>query len=310
MTVQAFPDPPIVSFTLSGSADYRSDRYWKAVERFHAFLPRFNDAGGSMYYEVVPNDTDSKLRHVSSINAKGGFGNVSSTRAVDRLMKPLIRELSEITGTQFKYTAKTVRKTSSYYVTEHKVPDLVGQNGIMGSRIITRDFLKSNEGPGKVADALRSIRTFPSNTLLGKYGIQGFVVAGPAVRANYDKVDSALHPVWRKAVVHLILLRSWDFDAPDGERQQMQRNLTQVEVPILKALDPAPNGGSYLNEADGYEENFQNSFWGSNYPRLYELKQKWDPRNLFIVRRGVGSEDWDEEALCPRRSRDVFDPTL
>lgn len=42
------------------------------------------------------------------------------------------------------------------------------------------------------------------------------------------------------------------------------------------------------------------SFWGSNYPRLYQIKQKWDPEGLFIVRTGVGSEDWDAEGLCPR----------
>lgn len=300
MTMQAFPDPPFLSIALSGQAPSGSERYWKTVEYFHSFLPRFNDAGGSMYYSLVPNDIDPALGPVSSLIADGGFGNVSNRVAIDQLMQPFIKELSRISGTQFNYTSKVERSASKMYTTSHKEADLVGQNAIMGSRIITRDFLKSAEGPAKLTDALRSIRAYPGNTLLGKYAMQGYVVAGPAVRANAGRVDSALHPVWRKALVHFLVLRSWDNEATIEEQQTVQRNLTEVEVPILKALDPAPNGGAYLNEADGHEEGFQDSFWGTNYPRLYQLKQKWDPKNLFIVRRGVGSENWDAEGLCPR----------
>jgi hypothetical protein len=60
--------------------------------------------------------------------------------------------------------------------------------------------------------------------------------------------------------------------------------------------------GAYLNEANAYEKDFQSSFWGDNYNRLYKIKQKWDPTGLFITRSGVGSEDWDTEGLCRVKS--------
>jgi hypothetical protein len=41
-------------------------------------------------------------------------------------------------------------------------------------------------------------------------------------------------------------------------------------------------------------------FWGGNYERLYNIKQEGDPRGLFISRKGVGSEDWDDVGLCTR----------
>ena len=41
--------------------------------------------------------------------------------------------------------------------------------------------------------------------------------------------------------------------------------------------------------------DWQQANWGTNYPRLLELKRKYDPQNLFIVRQGVGSEFWDDE---------------
>ena len=56
--------------------------------------------------------------------------------------------------------------------------------------------------------------------------------------------------------------------------------------------DITPAGGAYGNEANVGEPNWQQAFWGSNYPRLLELKKKYDPTELFYVHHGVGSEGW------------------
>lgn len=91
--------------------------------------------------------------------------------------------------------------------------------------------------------------------------------------------------------------RSWAPNATLAQQQAVIRNLTEVDMPILKAVEGCKMGG-YMNEANAYEPDFQKEFWGSNYPRLYEVKQKWDPDGLFITRKGVGSEDWDDAGLC------------
>jgi hypothetical protein len=69
----------------------------------------------------------------------------------------------------------------------------------------------------------------------------------------------------------------------------MLASLRRLETPYL---------GSYWNVADPDEPDPQRAFWGENYGRLYEVKRKWDPDGLFIVRIGVGSEDWDDEGIC------------
>ena len=63
-----------------------------------------------------------------------------------------------------------------------------------------------------------------------------------------------------------------------------------------------PGGGSaYLNQADFREPNWQQVFYGENYDRLLELKNKYDPNHVFWGRTTVGSEQWaetDDHRLC------------
>lgn len=63
---------------------------------------------------------------------------------------------------------------------------------------------------------------------------------------------------------------------------------------VSQAMDPirsiSPRSGSYVNETNFFEEDWQRSFWGDHYPRLVEIKRRYDPDNLFSVHHGVGSE--------------------
>ena len=56
--------------------------------------------------------------------------------------------------------------------------------------------------------------------------------------------------------------------------------------------DASPGAGSYLNEGDINEPDFQKAFYGDNYDQLYALKQKYDPTGTFYAITAVGSEDW------------------
>jgi FAD/FMN-containing dehydrogenase len=59
----------------------------------------------------------------------------------------------------------------------------------------------------------------------------------------------------------------------------------------------AGSSGSYVNETNYFEKDWQRAFWGDNYPRLARIKQQYDPGGLFFVHHGVGSEGWSADGF-------------
>ncbi len=86
-------------------------------------------------------------------------------------------------------------------------------------------------------------------------------------------------------------------------RQQQQ--VAAVREVLLAAHpnigpDGQPLSGTYLNEADYGEVEWQRSFWGDvNYARLRAVKKQYDPAGFFICHHCVGSEDWTPDGNCP-----------
>ncbi|XP_066922892.1 uncharacterized protein [Clytia hemisphaerica] len=55
-----------------------------------------------------------------------------------------------------------------------------------------------------------------------------------------------------------------------------------------------PGAGSYFNQADYFEPDFQTNFWGKEeYTKLLKIKEKWDPNGLYYCHHCVGSEPWN-----------------
>lgn len=62
-----------------------------------------------------------------------------------------------------------------------------------------------------------------------------------------------------------------------------------------------PNAGSYVSESNYFNPRWQAAYWGGNYPRLQEVKAKYDPHGLFFGHNGVGSEDWSADGFTRLR---------
>jgi FAD binding domain/Berberine and berberine like len=86
---------------------------------------------------------------------------------------------------------------------------------------------------------------------------------------------------------------------PDfGEAKAGAKNISMAMDALKKASGDL---NTYLAESDYFDKNWKKSFWGSNYNRLLSIKEKVDPKGLFFVHHGVGSEYWNEDGFVPKQ---------
>lgn len=76
-----------------------------------------------------------------------------------------------------------------------------------------------------------------------------------------------------------------------------RRDAGAINRAMGELLKVVTHPGSYVSESDFFERAWQQSFWGSNYPRLAAVKKHYNPSGLFFVRHGVGSEDWSADGF-------------
>jgi FAD/FMN-containing dehydrogenase len=76
------------------------------------------------------------------------------------------------------------------------------------------------------------------------------------------------------------------------------RNITAAMDELRKLV---PNHGSYVSESNFFEPDWRGAFWGANYARLKQVKEKYDPEGLFFVHHGVGSEDFSPDGFMRLR---------
>jgi FAD/FMN-containing dehydrogenase len=75
------------------------------------------------------------------------------------------------------------------------------------------------------------------------------------------------------------------------------RNARAVDEAAAELRGIIPHPGSYVSESNYFNENWQQAFWGGHYPRLRDIKAKYDPDGLFFVHHGVGSEEWTADGF-------------
>ena len=76
-----------------------------------------------------------------------------------------------------------------------------------------------------------------------------------------------------------------------------RKNAVEVDQAMDELRKIVPDAGSYVSESNYFERSWQRSFWGPNYPRLLQVKTKYDPGGLFFVHHGVGSEEWSADGF-------------
>jgi FAD/FMN-containing dehydrogenase len=80
-----------------------------------------------------------------------------------------------------------------------------------------------------------------------------------------------------------------------------RRNASKIAAAMDELRKLVPNHGSYVSESNYFEADWRAAFWGANYPRLRQVKDRYDPEGLFFVHHGVGSEDWSSDGFVRQK---------
>lgn len=160
--------------------------------------------------------------------------------------------------------------------------DYVGVNAAAGSRLLPRSVFESNQSA--LIDAVANLP-----------GGRPFSVGGGAVSSANASLTSTT-PAWRSCLVDMTLGITWD---PSADYETITADRATVNSQLVPLRDLTPGGGTYLNEPEINEPNWQQAYWGdANYAKLLTIKKSIDPEDTFIVRQGVNSEAWDGEVIC------------
>jgi FAD/FMN-containing dehydrogenase len=113
--------------------------------------------------------------------------------------------------------------------------------------------------------------------------------AGAAPDAIARGRDTAMNPAVFDAAALLISAAADPGYATDRARAEADRAAVQAAMDVVRAA--TPGAGSYVNETDYFEPDWQRSFWGDHYDRLLAIKRRYDPAGLFVCHHCVGSDD-------------------
>jgi hypothetical protein len=300
-TVKVHRKVPVTvsTWTLMTSETVSADTFWEAFKFFYDNFPTYNAAKTYSYFSLM------KLAPGTYSWSMGPFFATDKTVAeYETLVKPFYEKCASL---GIRLNANTTHYESfypAYQATFATFDYFVGGAGaIPGNRMLPTEAWATEDSRNQTFAALRNA---VENTLMVNMYHQH-----PAEQEKKDL--NSVNPAFRNEQSMVVAIGLILDQSAAGWKAGVEQLNSNVLNPLRKAT---PAGGSYGNEADIAEPDWQQAFWGKNYPRLLEIKKKVDPTGLFYVHHGVGSEDWvvddngivgiqsTDGPLCRARTRD------
>ncbi|RAL08528.1 FAD-binding domain-containing protein [Aspergillus homomorphus CBS 101889] len=286
-TIRAYPDVPAVHFVLTAAVPRQyngtvggDQAIWDITAELTNILPALKRMKNATSAIIVPRFEATR----AVLEAHILFVNISDKGRIERQFSSM-HDVLKIRGLAGVYTSELkVYPQMSTWLNVPRQLNTAGFGLIEGSVLVSEENFFAPNGTSRITDVLSRLEYIVGDS------VEILMSVGGQVKANADIVDSALLPAWREAGLLLTIRRVLPSTS-------MTKTMLNSQLPFVRALQVPPLG-AYYNVANIEEPDARVAFWGENYQRLYEVKQRWDPEGLFIVRMGVGSEHWDDEGIC------------
>ncbi|CAI7619960.1 unnamed protein product [Penicillium pancosmium] len=103
---------------------------------------------------------------------------------------------------------------------------------------------------------------------------------------NDERDNTAVNNIWKHSHALMSISIDWADNATKSEKHEKRLQAVMMSKNFTKIV--GAKGGTYINEANPYEPDWQTVFWGDKYEILVEIKRRIDPTNLFACNRCVG----------------------
>ncbi|KAK2054369.1 FAD binding domain-containing protein [Colletotrichum caudatum] len=278
VTVKAFPDvtTTAAAFEFSTADGISNETFWAGVRSYFDSFIHNADNGTYAYFVMLPNNPGPGdfLFQMTPF-----FAPNKTAKDVTALLDPWFAELRRL---EIGFAPNITQYGGFYPAWRDYFPlEAVEKVNVQsGSRLFPRRNFEDVELRQATFDAIRT--SLETNHVFVGFNIKA---------ASPDDPDNAVNPAWRENILFAIQSVRWPAGATADQILEARKGFTSGDMQRWR--DVSPGAGSYLAESDRMEPNFQQSFYGdAKYPRLLELKRKWDPDDVFYAATAVGSEFW------------------
>jgi hypothetical protein len=286
VVVKAYPKLSKYStaaFSFMTDDTVTSDDFYKAVSLYMQAAPEYTDNGEYHYWFVLPLGPGAFMFLMQTWFAPGVGKDVLEGR-----VEPVLDKI-RAAGVQVEATYAEYDNFYDMWLASFPLEAVGSDNAITTGRLLPRENFLDEKKWEDTFDVIRWTSEEEGSLVFG------FSVRGSAANGKYP--DNAVNPAWRNCSLHAMTGIQWPEDTTPAERSAKAAYLTNTIMAKWRAT--SPKAGSYMSEGDPNEPEWQQSFFGCKYSKLYQLKQKWDPTGLFYANRAVGSEDWYIEGQDP-----------
>jgi FAD/FMN-containing dehydrogenase len=279
----------VSKWTLMTSETVSADAFWEAFKFFYDNFPVYNAAKTYSYFSLMKLAPGTYMWTMAPF-----FATDMTVPEYEALVQPFFDKCASL-GIQLE--ANTTHYDSfypAYQATFATLDYFVGGAGaIPGNRILPTENWATADLRNRTFSAVKN--AVENALMLNMYHQQA---------AEQEVKDlNSVNPAFRNEQSMIVAINLAIPETPAGWKASVENLNTNVLKPLREVT---PAGGSYGNEADIAEPDWQQAFWGKNYARLLKIKKEVDPTGLFYVHHGVGSEDWvvDDNGIVGVQSTD------